>query len=192
MFIAKSKTKNSFKMIDDIGKVTPDLFQTHDLFHANPVNPQQFTEMIKQKKINDLKAELVSLGVDFAQPVSGSQVTELPESVVDQIPAEMAQELVPNNPNLHSTVSNPKDESTGVERQTVSKVINKSSGRPFSMEELYGHFEKFKDVIERDVPEVENCVFNDNGFVLVTTQHLPNVPRVLPNGIPIKQQVGNM
>ena len=194
MFIAKNKTKNSFKVIDDIGAIDQTLFQTHDLFQAQPITPQQFTEVLRQKKINDLKNELAALGVDLSaqqQATVATEDTELPESAVAGPATDtVVQPMVPNNPVLHNTVADQKEDPAGVERQVMSKVVNKKTGQPFSMDELRDHFEKFQTLIEKDVPEVQYTVFNDDGFVLVTSQPLPNVPRVLPNGIPIRQQVG--
>lgn len=192
MFIAKAKTKNSFKVIDDIGNIDQTLFQTHDLFEARPITPQQFTEVLKQQKIQQLKQELASLGVDLNTQEDLPAVAEegaLPDSVVAGPATDKAiQPMVTNNPNIHSTVS--EENVTGVKRQTMSKVMNKKTGQLFSMDELKEHFEKFQGMIERDVPEVQYTVFNDDGFVLITSQPLPNVPNVLPNGIPISQQVG--
>ena len=57
------------------------------------------------------------------------------------------------------------------------------------MSELRIHFETFNEHVEQN----ENVIYadyNENGFTVLTREHIPEIPKFIPQiGVPIKQVI---
>jgi hypothetical protein len=175
-YIAKAKGANRFKTLESISEFTASDFEKHELYEVSPVDPTRYGQILKEQKISELKTELQALGVD---------VNTLFQQQAPQQPMQTQNQLTNESPLLMADGTDARPMSTG-----VSEVINKETGKPFTMEEMRTVFEEFRAKIEKEVPEIMYSMCGDDGFKLVMSEHRSDIPKILPNGIPLTQVIG--
>jgi hypothetical protein len=182
-FIAKEVATKKFKIFESITEFNIEDFGKYELYSVRNINKQQYVNAVKQQKIEELKQQLKSLGVDINAPA----------------PA-VAEKEVQDDLNFNSQISLEEDipydtgvvlPSAMVERvnmsQKLSRVTNRATGKKFTMEDLQNVFYKFKENIEREIEEIQFCSFDEDGFKLTMTDLRPDIMKQLPNGIPLIQ-----
>jgi len=171
IFIAKHREKNSFKVVTDLGELSAEIFRTHVLFQAEEISPAQFQELLKRRKIDQLTAELKNLGVDLSAgpakiqaPRDGQAYQEPP---IHQLPQDSVI--------LNETPAVP-----------MSKVSNPAGGL-YTMEDIKNIYEVFKARVEHDIPEISFSNYDEYGIKLAVIEIRHDLPRILPNGVPVIQ-----
>ena len=195
-YIAKHKEKNSFRAMDDIDEFKIEDFNYFDLFMVNPINSVQYKEIKRVQKIEELKKELAMLGVDLnaltpqALPngvfAAGSVLSVVEPQMPPQAPQmPQAASAMPNTPLAPST-----ELLTTENGEKLSKVKNPKTKQFYTMKEIEDSYNKIREQIEKDIPEIRFSFFDEQGIKLSLIEIRHDVPRMLPNGIPIIQTTG--
>lgn len=176
MFLKKSKQGNKFRILEDVSQFQKEDFEEYELYDIKLVPPEQFDEILRTKKIEELKRELAALGVSVGaeRPTVSTPTVQESMSGVPQghISERMESEMIP---------STPPD-------KIYSKVKKARTNEFFTMEELTSLFNTFRDQIEKDIPEIRLSSVTEHGFVLSMVEERRDLPKMLPNGIPLIQK----
>jgi hypothetical protein len=188
-FIRKDKDANKFKILDNISDFDKSEFNRYELYEVRQITPYIYDEKIKIKKIEELKSQLALLGVnldDLLKP----KATETVQTTQEELPDVNTWKETPlEEAKPQDTIKVEKGVTFVSSENKLSKIVNRATQKLFTMKELQVHFEKFKEIIEKDVPELMYCSYSENGFLLNMTEIKPNIPRMLQNGIPVRQIV---
>lgn len=189
-YIVKSKDQKNKKIkeLDNLTSFKLEDFETNELYEIRQITANMYEESVKINKIQELKEQLALLGVDLDSLMEQKRAPIIHEQEVTPVEYNWTETSAPED-KLKAPTSVDKNLKFISSEQKISKVINKATKKPFTMKELEIAFEKFKTEIEKSVPEVMFCSFNENGFVLNMTDHRNDIPKVLQNGIPIRQEV---
>jgi len=192
-YIAKKKDRNVFKTFDNISEIDETVYRDHDLYAVKEINPRQFKEELKNAEIEELKQRLASLGVDLNALTRG-QVQPIPPPVNQ--PVSSVTEPTTELPGVIEDVV--EDKQTGVKigritaeaiNSSTTQIVNRKTGKNFTMGELREQFDKFKEYVEKEIPEVIFSSFDEKGFTITVTELRRDLPKILPNGIPLRQIV---
>jgi hypothetical protein len=177
MFIVRAKENGKLKVIKDVEQFKKEDFEKFDLFNAVQITPDRYEEMIKKIKIDELTNKLKELGVD---------VNALPKNAVR--PSVSPQYKETGLPEANDIVTQiPEDKQLPYDERP-SKVVNPQTKKPYTLGQLKEQFFFFKEKFENDIPEIRFCTFDERGITLELVEPV-NLPRVLPNGIPLFQKV---
>lgn len=192
-YVAKSKEGNRFKGVDCIADFDVNEFEKFDLYEVKKIDVRQYHEIVKRDKINQLQGQLKDLGVDINaivqqqvqaalqnQTKGGSEVSSFSDEETSESP------LLEADISLTQQVNNVEEKEA---QKDISKV-KKKSGEFFSMDELQKLFVTFQAEIETQMPELMFSAWDENGFTLHMSEEVNTLPKILPNGIPLKQVIG--
>jgi hypothetical protein len=176
-FIAKAKETNKIRTLEDIGQFSKSEFEKYELYEVRPVTPETYDAIIRKKKIDELTTQLKELGVDLNQV--SKPIPQAPSNDVD----------IGKPTNLPEDEPVIKPEGIIKNLDKPSKVINPKTKKPFSEREIQDTFFLFKDNLERDIPDIAFMTFNERGIILSMIEARPDLPKHLPNGVPLIQVV---
>ncbi len=209
-FIGKARNANRFKAFIDITEIESKDFETYEIFKVEQISIGKYDSLVKQKKIEMLKGELSNLGFDIdslidqkvkevvTKNVHPSSVVEsggeIVKNVTDGLPVsnKVFEEETPVVVNENNEVIQGVKRITEEEKMSSpSRVVkNKQTGEKFTLGELRQQFMVFKDKVEKDIPEIIFSSFDEDGFVITVTDIRNDMPKLLPNGIPLRQVRG--
>jgi hypothetical protein len=127
-YIAKAKGASRFKTFESISEFSIDEFDKYELYEVNSVDQNRYGQILKHQKIEELKMELQSLGVDFnslATPQT-PQTTQVPHHIPHG-------EITNESPLLMEDGINSKPLPAVTD---LSKIKNPETGKLFTMDEM--------------------------------------------------------
>jgi hypothetical protein len=174
-YIAKAKSANRFKTYESITEFDVSDFEGYDLFEVKELDKNKYGDALKQQKISELKDQLADLGVDLNSLMQPQQAQQ------NQVLTEKSSKSTESPLLMADTV-----DTTGDRKSKVQKP----DGSLFTMQEITDAFYKVKDQIEKDFPEIMYGSFDETGIIFTVTEAARNLPKQLPNGIPMRQIAG--
>jgi hypothetical protein len=94
------------------------------------------------------------------------------------------------NTNANNQPNGPVNVLPEIPEGESTAIMNTRTNKLFTKDELYEEFLKFSKVVEAKIPEVTFVEFDQKeGFTVIVTERVPNIPKVLPLGIPVKQRI---
>jgi hypothetical protein len=182
-YIAKAVGANRFKTLESISDFSTSEFEKYELYEVTPVDPKRYGEILKQQRISELKAELQELGLDL-----NSLVQPQPQITPPYQPTPTGDsDLTAGNPLLMADEGDARPLPGG---NLNSKVKNTKTGKLFTMDEMRTVFEEFRANIEKEVQEIMYTQCGEDGFKLIMSELRNDLPKTLPNGIPLQQVQG--
>jgi len=169
-FIAKHKDRNNFKVIEELEDFKIDDFQTYQLFKLTEVNKEKYVDLMRAKRIEMLKKELAQLGVDLTSP----KIETDTDTTFNELTIETTQQD-------EVKIEQP------INTQKMSRIKKPGTNLFYSMNEIKDIYGKFKNEIEKNVQEIRFSSFDETGIILSMVEIRNDLPKVLPNGVPIKQ-----
>lgn len=183
-YLVRQKGTKKFKELADIVDFSPELFDTYDLYSVTPIEKEQYSKLLNQKKIAELTEQLKLLGVDLGAILQNNQKVMAPQNLPVQNSANQSlpQSSLMADMNITQTISQKPSE-------RMSRVKNPKTGNCYRLDEIQHFYDIFHNGVEKDVQEIEFSSFDENGIILNMTDPRPDLPRALPNGIPVIQIV---
>lgn len=175
-YLVRQKGTKKFKELGDIADFSPELFDTYDLYEVTPIEKEQYSKLLNQKKITELTEQLKLLGVDLSSILQNRQQ-----------PSANNSQIVPNS-SLMADANMIQQKPQNYDEK-LSKVKNPKTGNFYRLVEIQQVYETFRNEVEKDVSEIEFSTFDENGIILNMAEPRPDLPRALPNGIPVIQRV---
>jgi hypothetical protein len=179
-FIAQDKKTGRVKVLHDITSFSEEDFAKYMVYSAQKVDGTDFANFKKQLQVRALQ-EQSKVMIEQQREIA-KQLSELTGS---NVPApHMPNTNANNQPNgpVNVLPEIPEGESTA--------IMNTRTNKLFTKDELYEEFLKFSKVVEAKIPEVTFVEFDQKeGFTVIVTERVPNIPKVLPLGIPVKQRI---
>lgn len=172
-FIAEDKATHRIKVLKDISDFTQEDFDKYTVYSTSIVSGEDFDKFKVQLQVRALQ-EQSRLMLEQQQKIA-NQLAELTGSNVKNVPIAV--------PNTITTVS------PVINNNAETSIMNAKTKQFFTKAELWDEYLKFKDALERSVPEVTMVEFDLTGFTVLVTEYVPNIPKILPIGIPVKQKV---
>lgn len=172
-FIAEDKSTHRIKVLKNISDFTQEDFDKYTVYSTSVVSGEDFDKFKVQLQVRALQEQ--SKAMMEQQQKIATQLAELTGTNVKQVPV-----MVPTS-QTESVV-------TTVNTGTETQIMNSKTKQFFTKAELWEEYLKFKDALERSVPEVTMVEFDLTGFTVLVTEYVPNIPKILPIGIPVKQR----
>jgi hypothetical protein len=180
-FIAQNKKTGRVKVIHDISSFSEEEFTDFNVYSTQKIEGTDFDNFKKQLQIRALQDQ--SKAILEQQREIANQLSELTGGQVTPPPPMM-------NPNSRPMPNGDTNILPEIPEGASTAIMNTRTNALFTKDELWEEFAKFKEVVERKIPEVEMVEFNEKeGFTCIVTEIVPNIPKVLPLGIPIKQRI---
>lgn len=177
-FIVKDKKTNKVKELKDISTFSEEDFEKFDVYSTSKVSGDDFEKFKKELQVRALQEQ-------------SKQMLEQQQLIQQQLlklTGGAPQKVVPvSNPSVApSTVNTLSEIPEGAE----TAIMNTRTNALFTKNELWDEYGKFKSVLEQKIPEVEMVEYDPiKGFTVIVTERVPNIPKVLPLGIPVTQRI---
>lgn len=172
-YIAKVKGANRFKTYDSITEFDVSDFDKYELYEVRAVNKEQYGAALRQQKIDELKEQLSELGVDLNAVLQ-------PQAPQASVPATGGE----------PTSESPLLEGDKISGGDLTSKLKRKDGSLISMEEISDSFYKLTPLLEKDFPDLMYGKFDEHGITLMMTEIQQGIPKMLPNGIPVRQALG--
>lgn len=185
-YIKKSRSRNQIKEVIDITEFKAKDFEDFELYSVQEISPHEFGDILRDRKAKALISELNDLGIDLAKYFGGEPKVD-DDSTEFNTDDALKRALQEDNVQKKGNIIPETNEGLVTPDGIMSNITKPDKSGKYTMEEIKNVYFQFKEKVEADIEELSFGNYDENGITLTMIEIRPDLPKMLSNGIPVRQ-----